>query len=152
MACVAGVRKGRRRELGRETRARIPPFPSPFNACHAGYGAYFRHFTVCWIASQAYPRSYYFYFHLNIWFRRSKSYRDFGERGPCPYFTNFASQWKDSCSSRKLLLKRGSYPQYLWSTFYLELQIDENEVVKPEYHAEVFPYPGNVCIILKCLN
>ena len=35
-------------------------------------------------------------------------------------------------------------PQYLWRTFYLELQIDENEVVKPEYHAEVFPYPGNV--------
>ena len=38
----------------------------------------------------------------------------------------------------------GSYPQNIWSTFYLELQIDENEVVKPEYHAEVFPYPGNV--------
>ena len=52
MACVAGVRKGRGRELGRQTtregggrrgglgvpflspsRAQIPP--SPFNACHA---------------------------------------------------------------------------------------------------------------------
>ena len=47
IACVAGVRKGRGRELGRDTtreggvpflsplRAKIPP--SPFNACHAGY-------------------------------------------------------------------------------------------------------------------
>ena len=33
---MTGVRKGRGRELGRETsRAQIPP--SPFNACHAGY-------------------------------------------------------------------------------------------------------------------
>ena len=57
VACVAGVRKGRGRELGGETaregggrreegggepflspsRAQIPPSPSPFNACHAGY-------------------------------------------------------------------------------------------------------------------
>ena len=37
LASVAGVRKGRGRELGRETtRAQIPPSPSPFNACHAG--------------------------------------------------------------------------------------------------------------------
>ena len=35
---MAGVRKGRRRELGRETsRAQIPPSPSPFNACTTGY-------------------------------------------------------------------------------------------------------------------
>ena len=31
LAYVEGVRKGRGRELGRET-------PSPFNACHAGWG------------------------------------------------------------------------------------------------------------------
>ena len=38
VAHVAGVRKGRGRELGRETtRAQIPPSPYPFNACHAGY-------------------------------------------------------------------------------------------------------------------
>ena len=51
VACVAGVRKGRGRELGRETaregggrrvpflspsRAQIPPSPSPFNACYEG--------------------------------------------------------------------------------------------------------------------
>ena len=51
LAWVAGVQKGRGRELGRETaregggrrvpflaplRAQIPPFPSPFNTCHAG--------------------------------------------------------------------------------------------------------------------
>ena len=36
LACVAGVRKRRGRELGRETtRAQIPP--SPFNASNAGY-------------------------------------------------------------------------------------------------------------------
>ena len=35
---MAGVRKGRGRELRRETsRAQIPPSPSPFDACHAGY-------------------------------------------------------------------------------------------------------------------
>ena len=38
VACVAGVRKGRGRESGRETtRAQFPASPSPFNACHAGY-------------------------------------------------------------------------------------------------------------------
>ena len=38
VAHVAGVRKGRGRELGRETtRAQIPPSPYPFNACHGGY-------------------------------------------------------------------------------------------------------------------
>ena len=38
LACMVGVRKGRGRELGREsTHAQIPPSPSPFNACHAGY-------------------------------------------------------------------------------------------------------------------
>ena len=57
MACVAGVRKGRGKELGREatregggrrgglgfgapflspSRAQITPSPPPFNACHAG--------------------------------------------------------------------------------------------------------------------
>ena len=36
IACVAGVRKGRGRELGRET-TRTQISPSPFNACHAGY-------------------------------------------------------------------------------------------------------------------
>ena len=53
VAYVAGVRKGRGRELIRArdrareegggepflspSRAQIPPSPSPFNACHAGY-------------------------------------------------------------------------------------------------------------------
>jgi len=40
LAHVAGVRKGRGRELGRETmlsHTQIPPSPSPFNACHTGY-------------------------------------------------------------------------------------------------------------------
>ena len=39
VACVAGVRKGRERELGppRSRTPQISPFPSPFNACHAGY-------------------------------------------------------------------------------------------------------------------
>ena len=38
VACVAGVWKGRGRELGHETtRAQIPPSSSPFNACHTGY-------------------------------------------------------------------------------------------------------------------
>ena len=33
LACVAGVQKGRGRELGRESmRAQIPASPSPFNA------------------------------------------------------------------------------------------------------------------------
>ena len=57
MACVAGVRKGRGKELGRDatregggrreglgfgvpflspSRAQIPPSRPPFNACHAG--------------------------------------------------------------------------------------------------------------------
>ena len=55
MACVAGVRKGRGKELGHETtregggrrgglgvpflspsRAQIPPSSPPFNVCHAG--------------------------------------------------------------------------------------------------------------------
>ena len=51
VACGAGVRKGRGRELGRETaregggrrvpflspsRAQIPPSPSPFNASYEG--------------------------------------------------------------------------------------------------------------------
>ena len=39
LACVAGVRKGKGRELGRETTgAQIPPSPSPspINACHSG--------------------------------------------------------------------------------------------------------------------
>ena len=51
VACVAGVRKGRGMELGRETaregegrrvpflspsRAQIPPSPSPLNACYEG--------------------------------------------------------------------------------------------------------------------
>ena len=34
---MAGVQKGRGRELRRETsRAQVPPSPSPFNACHTG--------------------------------------------------------------------------------------------------------------------
>ena len=34
---MAGVRKGRERELRRETsRAQVPSSPSPFNACHTG--------------------------------------------------------------------------------------------------------------------
>ena len=38
LTCVAGVRKGRGRELWRETtRAHILPSPFPFNACHTGY-------------------------------------------------------------------------------------------------------------------
>ena len=37
LASVAGVRKGKERELERETtHAQIPPSPSPINACHAG--------------------------------------------------------------------------------------------------------------------
>ena len=51
LAGVAGIRKGRGRELGRDTaregggrrvrllspsRAQISPSPSPFNTCHAG--------------------------------------------------------------------------------------------------------------------
>ena len=40
IACVAGVRKGRGRELARPTRSLARPnslFPFPFNAGHAGY-------------------------------------------------------------------------------------------------------------------
>ena len=47
LACVAGVRKGRGRELGRETHTLscAPKFPLPG---HAGYppGGYFRNFWV----------------------------------------------------------------------------------------------------------
>ena len=60
LACVAGVRKGRGRELGRETtseggrevpvlspsRAQILPSTSPFNACQAGYRSLFFQYRV----------------------------------------------------------------------------------------------------------
>ena len=41
LGCVAGVRKGRGRELRARDLAQIPP--SPFNACHAGYSHSFHH-------------------------------------------------------------------------------------------------------------
>ena len=66
IACVAGVRKGRGRELGRETRARIPLFPSPGPLTPATQATGLIFGILRYFASQAYPRSYYFYFDLNI--------------------------------------------------------------------------------------
>ena len=37
IACVAGVRKGRGRELGLSRAPKFPPFPSPVNASQASY-------------------------------------------------------------------------------------------------------------------
>ena len=91
IACVAGVRKGRGRELGRETRARIPLFPSPFNACHAGYGAYFSEFYGILLARPTRALTIF----ISIWIFDFGARKVIGtlEKGvPCPFFTNFASQ------------------------------------------------------------
>ena len=142
VTCVAGVRKGRGRELGRETaregeaphtlsRDQIRPSPSSFNACLAGYNDRLvslflkRRYALNFEHNHS-PRLQKIYFPL-MCVAKCLSLRALmcGTRDPCKFESSWSNGWSD-----RQIIERHKFDHSTWDSVFRRLNArDKNLVV-----------------------